>query len=90
MEEKIYNAIKEENSFDGVCFEKYLSKPITFMLNGCVEDIVRVLISEDKIMVHLLNENDETLFVEFSSLGNDVQYKIYADVCNNDSVNNVY
>lgn len=83
MVEQIYNAIKAENSFDGVYYEKFLSNPITITLDRYIEDIVRVLIVEDKVMVHLLNDYDETLFVHFSSLDDKTQNKIYADVCRN-------
>lgn len=76
MEETIINIIKENNDFDGTYFQKYLKKPILF--ND--KEVIRVIVAQRLLMVHILDELDDTEFVQFSMLPNNIQSAIYADV----------
>lgn len=73
------------SAFDGTNFEKFLNKPIRISYNGKTQEIVRVVVSKDDlsnnvVLVHLLNDEDETDWVYFSQLDNHIKGAIYADI----------
>lgn len=79
MEKEILDVIKKTNTFDGVYFEKFLNNPIAIDFTG--NDIVRVIDVDGEVMVHVLDKDDNTEFVSFKELNNDIQFRVYADVC---------
>lgn len=73
------------SDFDGVNFEKFLNKPIRFFFNGQTQKIVRVVVSNDDltnnvVLVHLLNDEDETDWTYFDKLEDNIKGAIYADI----------
>lgn len=73
------------SAFDETNFEKFLNKPIRISYNGKTQEIVRVVVSKDDlsnnvVLVHLLNDEDETDWVYFSQLDNHIKGAIYADI----------
>lgn len=73
------------SAFDGTNFEKFLNNPIVIAYNGERQDIVRIVVSKDDlsnnvVLVHLLNDEDETDWVDFSQLENHIKGAIYADI----------
>ena len=73
------------SDFDGVNFEKFLNKPISFFFNGQTQKIVRVVVRNDDltnnvVLVHLLNDEDETDWTYFDKLEDNIKGAIYADI----------
>lgn len=73
------------SDFDGMNFEKFLNKPIRFFFNGQTQKIVRVVVSNDDltnnvVLVHLLNDEDETDWTYFDKLEDNIKGAIYADI----------
>lgn len=73
------------SAFDGTNFEKFLNNPIEISYHGKKQEIVRVVVSKDDlsnnvVLVHLLNDEDETDWVYFSQLDNHIKGAIYADI----------
>ena len=73
------------SDFDGVNFEKFLNKPIRFFFNVQTQKIVRVVVSNDDltnnvVLVHLLNDEDETDWTYFDKLEDNIKGAIYADI----------
>lgn len=73
------------SDFDGVNFEKFLNKPIRFFFNGQTQKIVRVVVRNDDltnnvVLVHLLNDEDETDWTYFDKLEDNIKGAIYADI----------
>ena len=73
------------SDFYGVNFEKFLNKPISFFFNGQTQKIVRVVVRNDDltnnvVLVHLLNDEDETDWTYFDKLEDNIKGAIYADI----------
>lgn len=73
------------SDFGGVNFEKFLNKPIRFFFNGQTQKIVRVVVRNDDltnnvVLVHLLNDEDETDWTYFDKLEDNIKGAIYADI----------
>ena len=77
MEKEIFEVIRSLSNFDGVYYEKFLQKYIPFEKG---KDIIRVIISDDNVIVHVLDMNDVTEFHYFRNLPKSIQIKIYDDV----------
>lgn len=81
IKEDILNAIKANNQFDGTYYELYLEKP--FFMNA-EEEVIRVMADNENdgdIIVHVMNQSDESRFVPFDMLDNERQINIYSEVC---------
>jgi hypothetical protein len=81
IKEDILNAIKANNQFDGTYYELYLEKP--FFMNA-EEEVIRVMADNENdgdIIVHVMNQSDESRFVPFDMLDNERQINVYAEVC---------
>ena len=77
MEKEIYEVIRSLSNFDGVYYEKFLQKYIPFEKG---KDIIRVIISDGNVVVHVLDMNDVTEVHYFRNLPKSIQIKIYDDV----------
>ena len=77
MEKEIFEVIRSLGNFDGVYYEKFLQKYIPFEKG---KDIIRVIISDGNVIVHVLDMNDVTEFHYFRNLPKSIQIKIYDDV----------
>lgn len=81
IKEDILNAIKANNQFDGTYYELYLEKP--FFMNA-EEEVIRVMADNENdgdIIVHVMNQSDESRFVPFDMLDNERQINVYSEVC---------
>lgn len=81
IKKDILNAIKGNNQFDGTYYELYLEKP--FFMNA-EEEVIRVMAdneNEGDIIVHVMNQSDESRFVPFDMLDNERQINLYLEVC---------
>lgn len=80
IKEDILRAIKAHGSNDGTYNELYLEHP--FFMNA-EEEVVRVMESEDgkDIIVHVMNQSDESRFVALDELNKNRQISIYVEVC---------
>ena len=77
MEKEIFEVIRSLSNFDGVYYEKFLQKYIPFEKG---KDIIRVIISDDNVIVHVLDMNDVTEFHYFRNLPKSIQIEIYNDI----------
>lgn len=81
IKEDILNAIKANNQFDGTYYELYLEKP--FFMNA-EEEVIRVMADNENdgdIIVHVMNQSDESRFVPFDMLDDERQINVYSEVC---------
>lgn len=77
MEKEIFEHIRSLDNFDGVYYEMFLKRPI-FLKKG--KDIIRVIISDGNVIVHVLDMNDVTEFYYFRNLPKSIQIEIYNDI----------
>lgn len=77
MEKEIFEHIRSLDNFDGVYYEKFLQKYIPFEKG---KDIIRVIISDGNVIVHVLDMNDVTEFYYFRNLPKSIQIEIYNDI----------
>lgn len=81
IKEDILNAIKANNQFDGTYYDLYLEKP--FFMNA-EEEVIRVMADNENdgdIIVHVMNQSDESRFIPFDMLDNERQMNVYSEVC---------
>lgn len=81
IKEDILNTIKANNQFDGTYYELYLEKP--FFMNA-EEEVIRVMADNENdgdIIVHVMNQSDESRFVPFDMLDDERQINVYSEVC---------
>lgn len=78
MKKEIYQAICDQNAYDGTYNEKFLSNTIKFGEDG-VKEVVRMVIVDNEVIAHVLDENDDTDFIHWDELDEEVQIAIYAD-----------
>ena len=77
MEKEIFEVIRSLSNFDGVYYEKFLQKYIPFEKE---KDIIRVIISDGNVIVHVLDMNDVTEFHYFRNLPKSIQIEIYNNI----------
>lgn len=78
MEKKILKYIKANDEFDGIYYEMFLDKPI--QIKDTTEEIVRLIIENDKVVAHLLDDKDESSFISFKSLDSEMKKEIYDNI----------
>lgn len=80
IKKDILRAIKENGSNDGTYNDLYLEHP--FFINA-EEEVIRVMESEDgeDVIVHIMNQSDESRFIRFDKLDKNRQASIYMEVC---------
>lgn len=80
IKEDILRAIKTNGSNDGIYNELYLEHP--FFMNA-EEEVIRVMENEDgnNVLVHIMNQSDESRFLNLDELDDNRQISIYTEVC---------
>ena len=73
MEKEIFELIRRLNDSDGLYREKHF-------LFEKGKDIIRVIISDGNVIVHVLDMNDVTEFHYFRNLPKSIQIEIYNDI----------
>lgn len=75
VKEELAHIIKAKNDFDGIYYEVFL-KDCVQLNKG--EEIIRVMVTEDDdILVHIMNQEDESSFEKFDSLDPKKQIEVY-------------
>lgn len=75
MKNELTHLIKTKNDFDGTYYEVFLKNCVQLNKN---DEVIRVMVTEDDdILVHIMNQEDESSFEKFDNLGLKKQIEVY-------------